>query len=38
MRERGHLGSPKGGWENNIKMDFRKWGVEVWTGLSWLRN
>jgi hypothetical protein len=22
--------------EDNIKMDFRKWDVGVWTGKSWL--
>jgi hypothetical protein len=30
------LGRPRHRWEDNIKMDFRKWeGVE--TGWSWLR-
>ena len=24
-------------WEDNIKMDFRKWDVGLWTGSSWLR-
>jgi hypothetical protein len=24
-------------WEDNIKMDLRKWDVREWTGLSWLR-
>jgi hypothetical protein len=32
------LGRTKCIWEDNIKMDlFRKWGVGVWTGSSWLR-
>jgi hypothetical protein len=24
-------------WEDNIKMDFRKWDGGPWTGLIWLR-
>ena len=24
-------------WEENIKMDFRKLGLGLWTGLIWLR-
>ena len=31
------LGRPRRRWEDNIKMDFRKWDVGVWTGSSWLR-
>jgi hypothetical protein len=27
---------PRRGWEDNIKMIFRKWDVGVWTGLGWL--
>jgi len=31
-------GRPRRRWEDNIKMDFRKWDVGVWTGSSWLRK
>jgi hypothetical protein len=31
------LGRPKPRWENNIKMDFRKWNRGSWTGLIWFR-
>jgi hypothetical protein len=31
------LERPRLRWEDNIKMDFRKWNVGVWTGSSWLR-
>ena len=31
------VGRPRLRWEDNIKMDFRKWDVGVWTGSSWLR-
>jgi len=31
------LGRPRRRWEDNIKMDFRKWDVVVWIGLNWLR-
>jgi hypothetical protein len=31
------LGRPRNRWEDNNKMDFRKWEVGVWTGLNWLR-
>jgi hypothetical protein len=31
------LGRPRRRWEDNIKMDFRKWDVGVWTGSIWLR-
>ena len=27
---------PRHRWEDNIKMDFRKWDVRAWTGSSWL--
>ena len=26
------LGRPRRRWEDNIKIDFQKWGVGVWTG------
>jgi len=31
------LGRPRRRWEDNIKMNFRKWDVEVCTGSIWLR-
>ena len=31
------LGTPRHGWEDNIKMDFRTWDVGIWSGSSWLR-
>jgi len=31
------LGRPRRRWEDNLKWIFRKWGMGVWTGLSWLR-
>ena len=31
------LGRHRHRWEDNIKMDFRKWDVGAWTGLIWLR-
>jgi hypothetical protein len=31
------LGRRRRRWEDNIKMEFRKWDVGVWTVLSWLR-
>jgi hypothetical protein len=31
------LGSPRGRWEDNIKMDFQKVGLGVRIELSWLR-
>jgi hypothetical protein len=30
------LGRPSHGWEDKIKMIFRKYVVTVWTGSSWL--
>jgi hypothetical protein len=34
---KGPLGPPRRGWEDHIKMIFRKWDVGAWTGSSWLR-
>jgi hypothetical protein len=31
------LGIFKPRWEDNIKMDLRKWVVRVWIGSMWLR-
>jgi hypothetical protein len=32
------LGRPRRRWENNIKINFKKWdGGRSWTGLIWLR-
>jgi hypothetical protein len=31
------LGRPKIRWEGNIKAYLQEVGIEVWTGLSWLR-
>jgi hypothetical protein len=31
------LGRPRRRWEDNIKMIFKKWDEEAWTGLLWLR-
>ena len=28
---------PNGRWVDNIRMDLRRWGVGIWTGLGWLR-
>ena len=30
-------GRPRRKWEDNIKMDLRKWDVRVWTGSNWFR-
>jgi hypothetical protein len=35
--EKRPLGRRRRRWENNIKTDFRKGDVRVWTGLIWLR-
>jgi len=32
------FGRPRRRWEDNVKIDFRKWDVGVWTGSSWLRR
>ena len=32
------LGRPGRRWEGNIKMIFRKWDGQTWTGLIWLRT
>jgi hypothetical protein len=31
------LGRPRHRWEDILRWSFRKWGVGVWTGPSWLR-
>ena len=31
------LGRDRRRWEDNIKMDLRKWDVDLWTVKSWLR-
>ena len=31
------LGRPRHRWEDNIKVDFRKWDVGLWNGSSWLK-
>jgi hypothetical protein len=31
------LGRPRGRWEDNIIIDLREIGCEVWTGFVWLR-
>jgi len=31
------LGRPRHSWEEILRWIFKKWDVEVWTGLSWLR-
>ena len=35
--EKRPLGRLRRRWEDNIKIDFRKWDVRVWTGSSWLK-
>jgi len=37
MKERDHLGDPDIDGRIILRWIFRKCGVEVWTGLSWLR-
>jgi len=31
------LGRPRHKWQENIKMDLRKWDGGAWTGSIWLR-
>jgi len=33
---RKRLGRPRRRCEDNVKMDFKKWDGEAWTGLIWL--
>jgi hypothetical protein len=37
LRERAHWGDPGADGRIILRRIFRKWGVGVWTGLSWLR-
>jgi hypothetical protein len=37
LRERYHWGDPGVDGRIILRRIFRKWGVVVWTGLSWLR-
>jgi hypothetical protein len=37
LRERGQWGDPGVDVRIILRWIFRKWDVEVWTGLSWLR-
>jgi hypothetical protein len=37
MRERGHWGDQDLDGRITLRRIFRKWDVEVWTELSWLR-
>ena len=37
LRERDHLEDPDTYGRIRLKWIFRKWGVEAWTGLIWLR-
>ena len=36
LEERDHLGDPGVDERRKLRWIFRKWGVEVWIGLSWL--
>jgi hypothetical protein len=29
------LGRPRHRWNDDIKMDFKKWGVGTWVGFMW---
>jgi hypothetical protein len=33
-----HLEKPRYRWEDNIRMDIREIGWEVWTGCIWLKR
>jgi hypothetical protein len=35
--ERRPVGRPRHRWEDNIRMDLREMGGEVWTGFVWFR-
>jgi hypothetical protein len=35
--EKRPLGGTKRKWEDNIKMYFKKWDEETWSGLIWFR-
>jgi hypothetical protein len=37
LRERDHWGDPDVDGRIIIRWIYRKWGMRVWTGLSWLR-
>jgi hypothetical protein len=37
LRERDHWRDPGVDGRITLRLIFRKWGVGVWTGLSWLR-
>ena len=37
MRERDHLGDPGVDGRIILRWIFRKWDVDAWTGLIWLR-
>jgi hypothetical protein len=37
LKERDHLGDPGVDERIILRWIFRKWDVEAWTGLSWLR-
>ena len=37
LKERDHLGDPGVDERTILRWIFRKWGVGVWTGLSWLK-
>jgi hypothetical protein len=38
LRERDHWGEPGVDGRIILRWIFRKWDVEVWTGLSWFRT
>ena len=31
------LGGPRRSWEDNVKLNFKKWDGVAWTALIWLR-